>query len=335
MIMPLRLWMRMGAVLVVAVGSWALAAGVAGATAPGQNGPLAVDLYSPANGFVPQVARMAPNGTHRRILTAPAPGEPRQPDWSPDGLRIAYVTCTGAESSCNIWVIGRYGRGARQVTRCPARWCFGNLSPTWTPDGRWIVFERDQRNAAGDNRPGLFAIHPNGEGMHRLTRAPIDRDTSHTDPQLSPDGRWLVFTEVVHESDDPNHLYVIRLDAGHAEGHARRLTPRWLDSDTPDWSPDGRLIVFTGHPRVVGVDFTANVYSIRSDGSGLRRLTHSVAGKGFDFSPCWAPNGQRIVFNHDDQTGDDLFTINRWGHDRRRITHTPNVFETNADWGSR
>jgi Tol biopolymer transport system component len=333
--MPLRLWIRMGVVLVVAVGSWTLAGGVAGATAPGQNGPIAFELYSPANGFVPQVARMTPDGSHRRILTAPAPGEPRQPDWSADGRWIAYVTCTGEESSCNIWVIGRNGHSAHQVTRCPARWCFGNLSPTWTPDGRWIVFERDQRNAAGENRPGLFAIHPNGEGMHRLTRAPIDRDTSHTDAQLSPDGRWIVFTQVVHESDDPNHLYVIRFNGRSTEGRAHRLTPRWLDSDTPDWSPDGRLIVFTGHPRVPGVDGTANIYSIRPNGLGLRRLTHSAAGKGFDFFPCWSPNGRRIVFNHVDDAVDDLFTINRWGRDVRRVTHTANVFEVGPDWGSR
>jgi TolB protein len=326
--------MRTCLALLMTVTASAVTAGVAGATTPGENGPLVFDLYSPANDFAPQVARMAPDGSHRRILTAPAPGEPRQPDWSPDGRRIAYVTCTGGESSCNIWVMRGDGGGQRQITRCPVRWCFGNLSPTWTPDGRWIIFERDQRNAAGENRPGLFAIHPNGTCMHRLTRAPIDRDTSHTDPQFSPDGRWLVFTQVVHESDAPNHLYLVRFNGSRTVGHPHRLTPRWLDSDSADWSPDGRRIVFTGHPRVTGVEFTANVYSIRPNGLGLRRLTHSAAGKGFDFFPCWSPNGARIVFNHADDAIDDLFTMNRWGRHLRRITHTASLYENGADWGT-
>jgi TolB protein len=223
------------------------------------------------------------------------------------------------------------GTRQRQVTHCAPRWCFGNLGSTWSPDGRWILFERDQRNGAGENRPGLFLIKPDGTDMHRLTRAPIDRDTSHSDPQYSPDGRWIVFTQIVHESDVPNHLFIISADGG----AARRLTPLGLDSDTADWSPDGRWIVFGGHPRVPGVDFTANVYVIHPDGSGMRRLTHSTPGEGFDFFASWSPNGARIVFNHVGPHVDDLFTMNGRGTAIRRVTHTENVFEVNADWGAR
>jgi Tol biopolymer transport system component len=60
-----------------------------------------------------------------------------------------------------------------------------------------------------------------------------------------------------------------------------------------------------------------------------------VPGEAVDFSPCWSPNGRRIVFNHVDTAVDDVFTMNRWGHNVRRITHTANLFEYNADWGPR
>jgi len=95
------------------------------------------------------------------------------------------------------------------------------------------------------------------------------------------------------------------------------------------------LIVFTGHPVVPGADFTANIYVIHPDGPGLRRITFSKPGVGFDFYAGWSPDGRRIVFNHSDAEVDDLFTMNRWGGDRVRVTHTANVFEINADWGSR
>ena len=324
--MQTRLLALLALVFVVAVS----APGSARATTPGANGPLAFELFSPATGFTGQVARISPHGTNRRVLTAPAPGEPPQPEWSPDGRRIAFVRCTGEESSCNVWVMRRNGTHQRQVTHCAPQWCFGNLSPAWSPDGRWILFERDQRNGAGENRPGLFLIRPGGTQMHRLTRAPIDRDTSHTEGQYSPDGRWIVFTQVIHESEDPNHLFVISANGG----SAHRLTPPGLDSDNPDWSPDGGWIIFTGHPQVPGVEFTANIYVIHPDGSGMRRLTHSKAGEGFDFFASWSPNGARIVFNHADPQVDDLFTMNRRGTAIRRVTHTKDVFELRADWGA-
>jgi TolB protein len=280
---------------------------------------------------------MTPTSTGRRILTAPAPGEPPAPEWSPDGRRLAFVRCTGEESSCNIWTVRRDGTHERQVTRCEPQTCFGNLGPAWHPDGRHIIFERDQRNATGANRPGLFLIRADGTNMHRLTSARTFRDISHSDPQYSPDGRWIVFTRVIHESDEPNRLLIARSDGT----GIRALSPGNLDSDSPDWSPDGRRIVFTGHPRVAGAGFAANVYTIRPNGTGLRQLTHGRPDVAFNFFASWSPDGHRIVFDRVvlDRAGqtlvDDVFTMNRFGKARRRITHTANVFEIGPDWGPR
>ena len=310
----------------------------AGATTPGANGRLAFELYSEGNDFQGQVATMTLEGVGRRVLTPPAPGEPPAPEWSPDGRRIAFVRCSGEESSCNIWTVRRDGSHERQVTQCKPEECFGNLGPAWHPDGRHIVFERDQRNAQGANRPGLFLIRTDGSGMRRLTSARTFRDISHSEPQYSPDGRWIVFTRVIHESDEPNRLFIVRADGT----NIRPLTPPKLDSDNPDWSPDGHSIVFTGHPRVPGAEFAANVYTIHPNGTGIRQLTHGRADFVFNFFASWSPDGRRIVFDRvvfnrlGESLVDDVFTMNRRGHARRRVTHTRDrVFEIRPDWGPR
>lgn len=53
----------------------------------------------------------------------------------------------------------------------------------------------------------------------------------------------------------------------------------------PSWSADGQHIAYVGPPSAI--------YTMRADGSGQRRLTHSRLSEG---GPGYSPNGKRIVF---------------------------------------
>lgn len=72
-----------------------------------------------------------------------------------------------------------------------------------------------------------------------------------------------------------------------ADGAETRLTQG--QDYRPDWSPDGRWIVFQ---RFKGGG--SDIYVVRADGSHLRALTED----GDNYHPSWSPDGERIAFGH-------------------------------------
>jgi Tol biopolymer transport system component len=73
-----------------------------------------------------------------------------------------------------------------------------------------------------------------------------------------------------------------------------------LASD-PDWSPDGSRILFTTRPLV---DFDAGqseLYTVRPDGTGLRRLTNYGPNGPRATQPRWTPDGKAIVYTRTTQ----------------------------------
>jgi TolB protein len=71
--------------------------------------------------------------------------------------------------------------------------------------------------------------------------------------------------------------------------HARDLTLNLAQDGQPAWSPDGKEIAF-----VSTRDGNAEIYAMRADGSGQRRLTHSPASN--NTAPVWSPDGTKLAF---------------------------------------
>jgi Tol biopolymer transport system component len=82
------------------------------------------------------VATMTAQGTDIRELTTNA--EYFHPEYSPDGSRIAYERFGPPwPSPPQVWVMNADGSDQRQLTTRGGGW------PSWSPDGRRIVFVRD------------------------------------------------------------------------------------------------------------------------------------------------------------------------------------------------
>jgi len=105
-----------------------------------------------------------------RRLT-PAPLSPRQPDWSPDGRRIAFSThCRGLEGNPQneeIWVVDAEGKALRQLTKNGNDYFSGphDFHPSWSPQGDAIVFERDVFDYSSS---GIFIMKSDGSGFKKV-----------------------------------------------------------------------------------------------------------------------------------------------------------------------
>lgn len=94
---------------------------------------------------------MRPDGSDvRLIIRAVVNGALRDPAWSPDGSRLAYV-------SDYIWTSDADGENRRRLTPEPP-WGFGygDLGPAWSPSGRWIAFQRAHSVCASTSEPCEF-----------------------------------------------------------------------------------------------------------------------------------------------------------------------------------
>ncbi|OON80098.1 PD40 domain-containing protein [Streptomyces tsukubensis] len=152
----------------------------------------------------------------------------------------------------------------------------GAFRPAWSPDGRWIAFglggwfqERAVSTAA------VWRVRGDGSQPEALT----DNSTNAGFPSYSADGDRIVY----RVWGEKNGLRILDLTTG-------ATTVLTTESDNlPDWSPDGRLILFTRRTSATNFD----VCTIKPDGSGLRTLTSSGANDGH---AVWNHDG-RILYN--------------------------------------
>ena len=112
--------------------------------------------------------------------------------------------------------------------------------------------------------------------------------------------------------------------------HQRQVTagPGW-DAWFPGWSPDGRRIVFSSHhadPDPTDDVEISDIYTMRPDGSDVRKLTDSV---GYSGGASWSPDGRWIVYTADRGRYPDRLGIYRIASDGsgrpHRLTKLPST----------
>jgi dipeptidyl aminopeptidase/acylaminoacyl peptidase len=185
-------------------------------------------------------------------------------------------------------------------------------SPRVSPDGRSIAYSLRTTDWENNRYDTEIWLAREGEEPFQLTRT---QDGSSFGHRWSPDGRWLAF---IADRGDEQQVYLISPRGG----DARRLTDVEDGVNALEWSPDGTLIAFAsadpqskelkarekqyGAFAVEDADFRMNhLWVVEVDGEGEpSRLTEGeFTVGGFN----WAPDGQRIAFEHRPQPTPEAF----------------------------
>ena len=318
----------------------AVTAPPAEATPTGHNGRIAFRRFLDEGRTTGAIFTIRPNGEGERQITFPAPGfVDRDPDYSPDGRRIVFQR--QGEISEEIWVVDADGGNLTQLTH-PDPGCLPDRGtcdrePAWSPDGRRIVFSRDTGNIPTDEEnKGIWVMNADGTHARQLTQLDQPGQGFDRAPQYSPDGRMLVFERHNVRDAEPADgiaLFVLNLRTG----TERRITPYELEAgDTPDWSPDGRRILFHDN-NSANPDVSANLYTVRPDGTGLRQLTFETGGTVNYLGASYSPDGRYITVGRRPETGGtnaDVLVMRSDGTHIRHVTRTV-LYDSYPDWGPR
>ncbi len=241
--------------------------------------------------------------------------------WSPDGRRLVYWAATGGQR--DIWVVPSTGGTPVQLTDDTHT----DWNPLWTADGCGVLFISDRGGtpdlwqldfdpesgmASGEPRPlttgvsAVFEASSSRDGRHlaimikrspgRIERMAFDREavsvsgtpetllaSAHVFVQMdvSDDGAWLAYRTSAPRED----IFVMRTDGT----GRRRLTNDVHRDRGPQWSPDGKWIVFYSN-RSGSYDY----WAMRRDGTDLKRLTNTPPDGDIN-QPHFMPDGVTLL----------------------------------------
>jgi Tol biopolymer transport system component/regulation of enolase protein 1 (concanavalin A-like superfamily) len=198
------------------------------------------------------------------------------PSWSPSGKKVAHDV-VNADGSQGIYITDVKTGVSTPLAGAED----GGNDAVWSPNGRWIAFDR----ALTETPPNLYVVPATG-GTPTLVRS----DAVSAD--WAPSGKRLVF-----QQPSDGSIRTVAVDGG---GGAE--TSIAASGANPAWSPDGNWIAYEDN---------GDIWKVQVNVQGTKfgepiRVTNLVAGEG---QPTWPADSQTIVFHAGLSRDYDLWTV--------------------------
>jgi TolB protein len=141
---------------------------------------------------------------------------------SPDGTRICMIL--SKNGSPDVYVAGADGSNPKQLTFTRE----DESSPCWSPDGKTICYVSRESGTAR-----LYTISASGGKPTRIMTTGI---TNPTEPDYSPDGKWIAFTSQARDFT----ICIVKAEGGDAI--------LLVSGEDPSWAPNSRALLFCKGP---------------------------------------------------------------------------------------
>jgi Tol biopolymer transport system component len=170
----------------------------------------------------------------------------------------------------------------------------------FNPSADHIVLAASRRDMAD-----LYTADLDGSNMEMIVSGGMN-----TDPDISPDGNYVVF---VSDRDGDEDLYLYDM----ASKEIRRITDNAAQDFTPSISPEGKEVVYVSNRDD---PYKWEIYAIGVDDGRIRRLTDNTYWDGF---PRFTANGQSIVFSSKRNGSEDIYVMRRDGGAQELLFSSP------------
>ena len=233
-----------------------------------------------------------------------------QPQFSPDGKRIAFTSDAGGGD--NIWIMDANGQNAKQITKESFRLL---NSPTWSPDGNYIAARKHFTSRRSLGAGEIWLYHTAGGKGLQLNKRPNDQKDLG-EPAFSHNGEKVFFSrdstpgKIFEYSKDSNRVIYEIFSINRQNGQITKEVSGFGGSVRPTPSPDGRYLAFVRRIRNQSSIFLKDL----TTGSEFpiyqkldRDMQETWAIHGVYPSLAWTPDSKHLVF----WAGGKLHKLNR------------------------
>jgi len=229
------------------------------------------------------IATLRPDGSGFHVITS-GRGVHDSPSWSPNGRRLVFNfspdRLDDPDFETRLWTTRANGTHARRLPMSDRGF---DVEPKFSPNGRWIAFDR-LRFPDGGFTQATFIVSM--KGKHRVRRlTPWHLDAEH--PTWSPDSKWILF------NTSPNGgIQAIRPNG--EDRHTIRPATAGFGGHKPWFSPEGDGIVFMcenqGTLPEPPEDYNQDICVMDADGDDVENLTETEGV--FENYPAWGPEAE-------------------------------------------